>query len=55
MFHGPMPALGGGMGGGMVEKGPQPPHAPLNGDLQEVEHVRSVFPETWLWSNATVR
>ena len=23
--------------------------------LQEVEHVRSVFPETWLWTNASVR
>jgi len=22
--------------------------------LQEVERVRSVFPETWLWSNASV-
>ena len=24
------------------------------GALQEVERVRSVFPETWLWSNHTV-
>ena len=24
-------------------------------NLQEVDHVRSVFPETWLWSNATLR
>ena len=24
-------------------------------NLQEVDHVRSVFPETWLWSNTTLR
>ena len=24
-------------------------------ELQEVEHVRNVFPETWLWTNASVR
>jgi hypothetical protein len=24
-------------------------------ELQEVERVRSVFPETWLWQNVTVR
>ena len=29
---------------------PQPDEA-----LQEVEHVRNVFPETWLWANASVR
>jgi hypothetical protein len=23
--------------------------------LQEVERVRSVFPETWMWQNLTVR
>ena len=28
---------------------------PLPSALQEVEHVRSVFPETWLWVNASVR
>ena len=26
-----------------------------SGGLQEVERVRSVFPETWLWTNASVR
>ena len=25
------------------------------GGLHEVQHVRSVFPETWLWANASVR
>ena len=23
--------------------------------LQEVEHVRNVFPEAWLWANASVQ
>ncbi|XP_076447000.1 CD109 antigen-like [Babylonia areolata] len=44
----PVAAAGGmmgGGGGGMM----MPPSV-----LQEVEHVRSVFPETWLWSNASV-
>ena len=26
-----------------------------SGGLQEVKHVRSVFPETWLWANTTLR
>ncbi|KAK7492664.1 hypothetical protein BaRGS_00016143 [Batillaria attramentaria] len=37
----PMPGLPGG-------------GAATSGGLQEVEHVRSVFPETWLWANASV-
>ena len=45
-----MAMAGGGVGG--VAEGMQAPH---NGGLQEVEHVRSVFPETWLWTNASVR
>ena len=46
-------AFGGGFGGGaglaMNAQGGGP-----NQPLQEVERVRSDFPETWLWSNATV-
>ena len=46
-------AFGGGFGEGaglaMGAQGGGP-----NQPLQEVERVRSDFPETWLWSNATV-
>ena len=48
-----MPGMAAGGGGrGEVDGGMQP--LP-NAGLQEVEHVRSVFPETWLWTNASVR
>lgn len=29
--------------------------SPGTGALQEVERVREVFPETWLWANARTR
>ena len=52
----PMAAMGGGIGGGAGGG------AALGGGaaggiagFQEVEHVRAVFPETWLWKNASVR
>ena len=47
----PMAALGGGFGGGGGAGGGGGGVA----GLQEVEHVRAVFPETWLWKNASVR
>ena len=45
--------MGGGGGGG----GPGGVQPPFNGGagLHEVQHVRSVFPETWLWTNVSVR
>lgn len=43
---------GGGRGGGGASGG----SAQLHTDgLKEVSRTRSVFPETWLWSNATTR
>lgn len=41
---GPVPGMGGGVTGSSA-----------TGGLQEVEHVRNVFPETWLWTNVSVR
>ena len=45
-------ALAGGMvpGKGTATGGSVPNLSPL----KDVERVRSVFPETWLWSNATL-
>ena len=44
-----MDALGG-AGGVQPVPVPQTPKQPL----KEASRVRSVFPETWLWSNATI-
>ena len=40
--------------GGMVATGMAGGHPPTNGGLQKVDRVRSVFPETWLWTNTSV-
>ncbi|KAL8605629.1 hypothetical protein ACOMHN_066324 [Nucella lapillus] len=48
--------LGGGMGHLVVDPQPQAsqsPHVQPDNALAEVEHVRNVFPETWLWSDVT--
>jgi hypothetical protein len=39
----------------MMMNGVSNMQGPQEGGLQEVERVRSVFPETWLWQNVTVR
>lgn len=41
----PMPAMA--MTNGMA------PNPPPSSQLKEVGRVRSVFPETWLWTNAS--
>lgn len=46
-------AVGGGLPHGQGQVQPQIPPQPEE-ELQEVEHVRNVFPETWLWANASV-
>ena len=46
-------AVGGGLPQGHGQVQPQIPPQPEE-ELQEVEHVRNVFPETWLWANASV-
>jgi len=49
------PAMAGGMmpnaGGGLPQ--PSPVNSLSSGSLATVDRVRSVFPETWLWTNAT--
>ena len=53
----PMMAAGMGFGGGEMAGagagGPMPVAMPDNGALAQVDRVRNVFPETWLWSNIT--
>ncbi|KAK7492650.1 hypothetical protein BaRGS_00016129, partial [Batillaria attramentaria] len=41
------------MTGAMYPLDPDIPQSGQGRDLQEVEHVRNVFPETWLWTNAS--
>ncbi|KAK7492663.1 hypothetical protein BaRGS_00016142 [Batillaria attramentaria] len=52
----PMAAMG---AGGVMPPMAMPDTAggglPTPGGLQEVERVRNLFPETWLWTNASVR
>ena len=48
MIDGPMPVPGGAVINGATGG------ATPNTALKQVDRVRSVFPETWLWSNSTV-
>lgn len=53
------PAFGGGgmimgaAGGGGGFPVPPPVNTPSSGALAAVDRVRTVFPETWLWTNST--
>ena len=54
----PQAAIGGGGGGVAAGGGGGGGGGGTAGGVagfQEVEHVRAVFPETWLWKNASVR
>ena len=51
----PQAAIGGGGGGVAAGGGGGGGTAGGVAGFQEVEHVRAVFPETWLWKNASVR
>lgn len=54
----PEMAFGGGTATGalapMMPVNSMVPNPAPNSQLKEVGRVRSVFPETWLWSNATI-
>lgn len=42
---------GGGAGGGFAVANSLSTGSSTN--LKQIEHVRSIFPETWLWQNST--
>jgi hypothetical protein len=46
-FNGPMPMPGGTPSPAMGQ------HTSQSGALKDVDHIRTNFPETWLWINAT--
>lgn len=55
MAFGAMGGAGGAGAGIGVGAGTGGAVTPDTGALQEVEHIRDVFPETWLWADARTR
>jgi hypothetical protein len=54
VFPPPDMAFGGGFFGGIAATGTAIGSASGSGQtLAHVDHVRTVFPETWLWTNTT--